>query len=479
MNQPDQGRKIYAAIGAPGSGKTESVLSQLPRLLDEGKRILIALPTTLLIDEVTERIQALKLSHKVIDYRKHKSVTTKLGIELLQDNNQLIICTHESIHKVKPGHLQSWTLIIDEIPKIVDYPNYALPPQELQRVLEYTEECEGQLLIQDGLHDKVREQVTRFHQAANRLDCSTLGHSAANIFRLLLCKVEVFIDQARTSDKRCVRAVEEFSSWWKIISSAAEVHVLAANIANSEFEVFAQLHGFQFGESVFTPQQGLPNCEVTIYPVMPKEQIFSKAKVMRIEGNNRVIDNILAEVLAHADESPLLTANDWAELEFTPDVIYVPIDCRGLNVYSSATQAVLLFGGNPSPAEQLGLHYLAKKYGRNFEEAFITTRLLERSLQVVTRTAVRCWQNTKKIQFYVQDSRVAEYLRSTYFSNATVDWSLASGMNTKRDGRKLSVEQELEIINMIRSGNTSMEIHRQTGVSRRKIQDMKKTELAA
>ncbi|WP_110996052.1 DEAD/DEAH box helicase [Pseudomonas sichuanensis] len=478
MNQTKSNRIIYAAIGAPGSGKTESVISRLPNLLAEGRRVLIALPTTRLINEVTIRMQSLKLPYLAIDHRSYKSVTTKLSEELLQVDNTLIICTHESIRKVTPELLRPWTLIIDELPKVVDYPNYTLTPVELQRVLAYTFESEGQLFIQDGMLEEVEDQVARFY-GARKLDSSTLGNSAANIFRLLLCEINVFIDQAKTSDKRCVRAVEEFKSWWKIIASAVEVHVLAANIANTEFEVLAELHGFRFCDSVFTPQRGLQYCGVTIYPVMPQGEIFSKAKVMKREGEEHVIDRILRRVLEHAEKNPLLCANDWAELDNTPGVVYVPVECQGLNAFSSATQAILLFGGNPSPAEKLGLEYQAKKYGRDFKEAFITNRLLERSLQVFTRTAVRCWDNTQDIQVYVQDGRVAEYLRSTYFPHAIVDWSLSTKMETKRDGRRLSMQQEQTITSLIRSGMTTAAISRQTGVSRRKIDSMRVLTTAA
>jgi hypothetical protein len=198
-----------------------------------------------------------------------------------------------------------------------------------------------------------------------------------------------------------------------------------------------------------------------------------------LHGDSRLIDIVLASVLERVDSTPLLFANTWARFKTTPGVIYVPKDCRGLNSYTDATEAVALFGGNPSPSDSKGLEYLETKYGINFEESFVTNRLLEPTLQAVTRTAIRCHHNKKDIKFYVQDYRVVDYLVSTYFPDATIDWSLAGTVPIKRDGRKLDENTEEEVKRLISLNTSTSQIQRETGVSRPKITKMKKMHKAA
>ncbi|WP_433738544.1 hypothetical protein [Pseudomonas putida] len=479
MNRIERIKPIYTAIAAPGAGKTEALLSKLPALISAGKRLVLALPTLVLSDEIARRATSKGITCCPIDHRSGEVVVSSLENALADKVGTFIICTQESIRRVSPQLLHGWILVLDELPKVVDYPDYALNPVELKRVLQYTEESEGKLQIPEEQESVLIEQVGTHRSDSRGVDCSTLGKSAAHIFRLLLSKVEVFIDQPTPHGKRHVRAVEEFTDWWDIISSASEVHVLAASIKSSEFETFAQVHGFRFKNSEFTPEWRPSSNHVTIYPVVPRGQKFSWRMMTTLHGNSRLIDIALANVLERAESTPLLFSNKWAGFKTTPGAIYVDKDCRGLNSYTEATEAAVLFGGNPSPSDGKGLEYLEAKYGINFEESFVTNRLLEPTLQAVARTAIRCHHNTKNIKFYVQDYRVVDYLVSTYFPDATVDWSLASTMPIKRDSRKLDEKIEEEVKRLISLGTSISQIHRETGVSRPKITKMKKMHKAA
>jgi hypothetical protein len=355
----------------------------------------------------------------------------------------------------------------------VDYPDYAVNPVELKRILEYTREQDGQLRIKDNQAEVVREQVATHRGEAYKSNTSTLGISAAHVFRLLLSGVSVFIDRPISDGRRHIRAVEEHDAWWELISVAEETHVLAASITNSEFEIFAQVNGFQFLISEFTPPNNPITNKVTIFPVVPKGRIFSKRLMTERLGESRHIDVVLSHIKCRIETTPLLFSNKWAKLESVRGVKHAPIDCRGLNTYLDATEAILLFGGNPSPSESTGLEYLATKYGRDFEKAFITERLLQRSLQAATRTAIRCRDNVQPVKFYVQDYRVADYLRSTYFRAATIDWSLAATAPIKRDGRTLSPESEDNVKRLIALNLNNLQIHKMTGISRKKIRDIR------
>lgn len=464
---------IYSSIAPPGAGKTEVLLCKLPALLKAGKLIILALPTLVLSDEIIQRTSSKGITCRSIDHREGQLVIRSLEKAIEDKLESFIVCTQESIRQVRPSLLQDWILVLDELPKVVDYPDYAVKPSEMPRVLQYTIEREGQLWIIDDLQDEVREQVSTNRADAQGMDCSTLGSSAAHIFRLLLSGVDVFVDQPTPDGTRHIRAVEEYTAWWDILSSTMESHVLAASIKNSEFEVFAEVNGFQFSHSEFTPEWRPMSNLVTILPIVRKGQIFSKKKMISQYNDKRLIDIAFTMIMENIKSKPLLLANTWAGFSSNKGVVYVPKDCRGLNSYANATEIIVLFGGNPSPSDGLGLTYLKAKYGRDFEEAFITNRLLEPTLQAVTRTAVRSRDNTEETKFYVQDYRVVDYLLSTYFPDATVDWSLAYKIPTMRDGRRLDEQTEKEVIRLISSGVSALEINRLTGVSRQKIQKIK------
>lgn len=378
--------------------------------------------------------------------------------------------------------LHGWTLLIDEVPKVVDYPDYALNPTELSRVLDYTEEANGQLWIKEELRQVVMDQVSTNRADSMRTDCSTLGPSAANIFRLLLSDVAVFIDTRLENGIRHVHAAEEFLDWWNIISFADEVHVLAANIANGEFEVFAKLNGFTFKESIFTPQARQYTSPVTIYPIMPKGQIFSKTKMIASHGDGKLYDFTMEIILKETDTKPLLFANKWIRPKQKSKVQQVQMDCRGLNGYDSATEAILLFGGNPSPSDMKGLEYLSKKYGQDLQvmqTAFVTTRLLEPSLQAVTRTAIRRVDNTSPIKLFVQDDRVLRHLVEGYLPNAVIDWSLSEKIPVKPDGRRKEHSQKWAALALIDEGISNKEIARRLSVSPKSIRNWIAKSIAA
>jgi len=475
-------KPIYTAIAAPGAGKTEALLSSLPAIQKKGRPVVLALPTLVLIDHIAARASQAGIPFRIVDNRNGERVAPELEAALQDKCDPFIICTQEAIRQVRHSLLHGWTLIIDEVPKVVDYPDYALNPTELSRVLDYTEEANGQLWIKEELKEDVRGQVNTNRADSVGIDCSTLGTSAAHIFRLLLSDVAVFIDTPQKNGIRHVHAVEEFLDWWGIIALADEVHVLAANIANGEFEVFAKIHGFTFRESVFTPQARQYTSPVTIYPIMPKEQNFSKTKMIASHGDGKLYDLTLEIILKETNTKPLLFANKWAQLKQKSKVQQVPMDCRGLNGYDSATEAILMFGGNPSPSDNSGLEYLSNKYGQDLQvmqTAFVTTRLLEPSLQAVTRTAIRRVDNTSPITLFVQDNRVVRHLMESYLPNAVIDWSLSEKIPVNPDGRKKLHPERHNALALYQDKVPIKEIARRASVSPKTIRNWIEKTIAA
>lgn len=215
---------------------------------------------------------------------------------------------------------------------------------------------------------------------------------------------------------------------------------------------------------------------------MPKGQIFSKAKMNADQENNKLYDLALDTILMETSSKPLLFANTWVRHKEKGRVQQVPMDCRGLNGYDSAKEAILLFGGNPSPSDNMGLEYLSRKYGQDLQvmqDAFVTTRLLEPSLQAATRTAIRRKDNTSPIKLFVQDERVAQYLMETYLPHAVIDWSLSKKIPVKLDGRRKEHPQKQAALALVKEGVPDKAIARRLTVSPKAIRNWKKESIAA
>ena len=340
-------------------------------------------------------------------------------------------------------------------------------------------ERDGRLHIRDGCAGAIETSLATFKAvSAGAERTSMLSKDGARIYECLKDGHPVFIDSEIPNGNRYVRSVVE-SNCWDTFAAAEEVYVLAASVTGSQLDDFAQVHGVTYARSDFTPAFDGYTSAVTIYPVMPKGRNYSKSAVtmtahdgstteQQKQGEPLVIDDILKATLQRSIGTPLLFSNNWASFRWLPKgtVYRCSIDSRGLNEYQGETDAILLFGGNPSPSDQLALEFLSTKYGREFQQGFLVTRLLEPSLQAVTRTAVRDRSNTKPMQLFVQDGRVADYLVSSYMPNAVIDWSLSEACPVGEDRRTTPDARRVQVYELFAQGKKNAEIVRLTGVHR-------------
>ncbi|MEG0120881.1 MAG: hypothetical protein RR748_22585 [Pseudomonas sp.] len=469
---------IHTAVSAPGAGKTQALITQIPSLLSAGRSIVLALPTLGLTDSFVSRLPA-GLPYRIINSTTCDHVASELETALRKKANHLLITTHQSIFAVRPYVLGGWTLVIDELPPVADFPAFPFEPSELDQLLVNAVEQAGRLHIREGCAGAIETSLATFKAvSAGAERTSMLSKEGARIYECLKDGHPVFIDSEIPNGNRYVRAVVE-SSCWDTFAAAEEVHVLATSVIGSQFDDFARVHGVTYAKSDFTPAFEGYTSAVTIYPVMPKGRNYSKSAVtmtthdgssmdQQKQGESLVIDEILRAVLRRTTGTPLLFSNSWASFRWlTRGAVHrCSIDSRGLNEYQGETDAILLFGGNPSPSDQLALEFLATKYGREFRQGFIVTRFLEPSLQAATRTAVRDRSNTKPIQLFVQDGRVAEYLVSTYMPHAVIDWSLSEICPVGEDRRTTVDVRRVQVCELFAQGKKNAEIARLTGVHR-------------
>ncbi|SDZ30694.1 helix-turn-helix domain-containing protein [Pseudomonas sp. NFIX28] len=477
---------IHTAVSAPGAGKTQALISQIPSLLSAGRSIVLALPTLTLTDSFIDRLP-MGTPYQVINSNTFDHVSSELNQTLREKPNELVITTHQSIFSAKPDLLSGWVFVVDELPVVADFPAYPFEPSELAQLFVNVEERDGRLHIREGCADAIETALATFKAvSAGAERTSMLSSEGARIYECLKDEHPVFIDTEMANGNRYVRAVVE-STCWSAFAAAEEVHVLAATVEGSLFDDFAQVHGFTYERSDFTPEFEGYASPITIYPFMPKGRIYSKAAVTvtacesgttgeQKQGELLVIDVILKAALQRATGVPLLFCNKWASFRWLSkgSVHHCSIDSRGLNEYQGETDAILLFGGNPSPSDERALEFLAVKYDRVFRQGFMVTRFLEPSLQAVTRTAIRDRGNTKPIQLFVQDGRVAEYVVSSYMPHAMIDWSLSEICPVVEDRRTTEDPRKRQVFELFAQDKKNTEIVSITGVHRNTVSNWRK-----
>ncbi|KAB0772298.1 DEAD/DEAH box helicase family protein [Pseudomonas aeruginosa] len=451
-------KSIYAAIAAPGAGKTQTLINQLKNSVKSGEKVVIALPTLKLNQEIIGRMETAGLKPRVINSEETdgKAVSKVINGILQNGNECVILVTHEGILRSDPSFLKGYTLIFDEVPSVLELDHFALKLDEAREILESTEIIESQLKIKHGLVTKIKSRVNNYKaSSSDRVLKSVLSQAEYKVFSTILNNNIVHIEQGKLEEKEVVHFhIISEKDYLPHINASKECHILAANIQGGLFDLLAKNAGVSYKKSKFTPEPFAYACDITIYPMLNKS--WSKTQALKSDGGNRwdhqgsydyqMIDKVLAAAIHHQPkEKFLVVKNNWAKFgpdyfpkDVTTEINYCGIDCRGIDSYKDKTAAVLLFSGKPSPNDQKSLKLLSEKHGIplcEFIQAWTTKNKFEASLQAAARTAVRDRTNQKPVHLFVQDDEVAEYLKNTYMTDAIIDRSLKLEAFQGEDGR--------------------------------------------
>lgn len=142
---------------------------------------------------------------------------------------------------------------------------------------------------------------------------------------------------------------------------------------------------------------------------------------------NRACELLGQDFLYTVNYIPKTKTYKDVEYNGIPYGVCIPYGCHGLNKYSHYTKALSLFCYKPSPVQRKLLEYLKECFDfQDIEEKYVDLKMREASLQMVTRTAIRDFNNVKQdITFVVPDISVAKYIKDYHIPNCIVDNSLA------------------------------------------------------
>lgn len=142
---------------------------------------------------------------------------------------------------------------------------------------------------------------------------------------------------------------------------------------------------------------------------------------------NRACELLGQDFLYTVNYIPKTKTYKDVEYNGIPYGVCIPYGCHGLNKYSHYTKALSLFCYKPSPVQRKLLEYLKECFDfQDIEDKYVDLKMREASLQMVTRTAIRDFNNVEQdITFVVPDISVAKYIKDYHIPNCIVDNSLA------------------------------------------------------
>lgn len=481
---------LYLSIAAPGKGKTKSLIDNLPLLLKSNGKVLIALPTIDLSSSIKERISSTfpeyekKVAIINTDEIEGASVTLALESKLRDTFFSIVICTHKALVQVDSSLLARWTVVLDEVPRCINYWGAKLKQWDQARITEFADIVDSRLRIRKRMKTCLMEQLQTY--MANDSD-STLSDTEKALYEALLNDIPVIAKDSEDSTGKRLYCYVDILPFDKIILSAKETHLLCANFKGSEFEGLCNFWNIDRRKSYLTPidSKYSNSRRVTIYPLLgtidesigEREVRFSRYIAHKIieegilydkgtgkKGGN-LITHLLKKVKDHVGDSELLLIKNSKQdfkRSLLKNVKVLPVDTRGLNEYSESQNCLILFAYNYQPYQDEFLFpYMEEISGITAEEwkqRYSISNTYEMALQAVTRTNIREDGNSNlPVKIYVPDWHHVRYLKKTLV-HAQIDTSLIYQPVTaiKTDDKRRIPDWQRDIIIQVATDNPTM-----------------------
>ncbi|HDS1709061.1 DEAD/DEAH box helicase family protein [Pseudomonas putida] len=442
---------INTLIAPPGAGKTTWLINHLDH--NKHHRCIIAFPTKLLSTEVQSKLRTLNLKFDAIDSDTVEgSVTQCLETNLLHQNDQIIICTHESLRLIRPSTLQGWHVYIDEIPTTWDCETLTFTEISYQAVIaQYIDDSEA-----GSKRIKVKPTCKQLiHELATKHD-TTISKEARKLFKSLLDQRYVIeVDPLDVKKNRTVRVIG-VKDYIPAFEAAESTTIMGAEIDKSLLGVI--LRGAGWSNTPINAEldfRGYQN-RVIIHPFLENKSYSKKIALMRGgKEYNEYQEDCLLDAWLRKDvlrligsKKAILVAHAWCTLPLpeSSNITPIKIDSRGVNEYDDYSIAVCLQHGNITPIENRSIPTLADLLSKNrtidakdIREAIKYERFYESTLQSVCRTALRSRDHGDEILLFVQDQSIAKFLLDK-IQDCIIDNTYSEVVVTEKSSAKINRE---------------------------------------
>ncbi|EOD8980425.1 DEAD/DEAH box helicase [Pseudomonas aeruginosa] len=317
---------IYTAIAAPGAGKTQALIEQLKNYMTSGEKVVIALPTINLSDDILNNMRKIGINPKVVNSKDSpgKAIHTINGT-LRSGSHGVVVITHEGLRLSDPNLMRGHILVIDEVPDPFELQHITnMSEIEATQFTSVLEKSKSRLSIKPKFKTMINERVKTYKMAEkNQSVASTLSETEFKVFNAILNHGIAHTDDTETEQNKIQNLYTiEFKDIFKHIKKSKETHILAANIEGGIFDLFVKAHGFQFKASSLTPKNYEYNCDITIYPML--NEPWSKGKVLRDESGKLNITH-------NGNQNQLIDKIFSTAINNTPTIVLSPYKTRGVN----------------------------------------------------------------------------------------------------------------------------------------------------
>lgn len=484
-------KTIHLARALPGSGKSHRFLHAVKNLLNSGKKILYALPTIPLANEIMQRLPSgLQATRVDVSTRTKANVARMLNDALMPNSGEtFVICQHATLHKCSMEHLKDWVLVVDETPAVLSLKHHKFKIDQFSQI-KYIDCTNGRLGIKTGMQQLVLNELQSYKSSKSNTSAktaSTLSDDVHDIYDALIKGYLVFVDYSANNDdsdqnkkNRTIRIIHE-RDFFARFAVAQETHVLTATVDGSLFDYYRKLNGYTYTTSVFSPPTRSVFPSIRIFPMLLPGATFSKSLANAESDSQPNIKNLsvmINRVKAYlSDNKCLLFTHLWAQNFYGSNITVCNFDSRGIDTLKYCHNVFVAVHGNPTPPERRSLEFLAKSHNTALSKllkAWNVTYKLEVTLQNVFRTSLRCMYQddgtmnlnpTNEVCLFVQDYGVVEYLKY-YLPGAIIDESLAASYRQVKPKGRTSHPDREKMVRMIKAGCTNTQIETEIKISR-------------
>lgn len=398
----------------PAAGKTKAILGHIKK---SGKPTIVASISCQLSQQSYDYYNAMGCDDAVVIDSDHVSRSSSVvdTIKGCIGNHRVMFITHAALLKF-PDYdlLEGHELFIDEVPDLVQL-NQLKFTDHMDILGKYCDIDNGLMVLNDLYRSNV-EKIAHDGLSGNDI----VSQSLFELAKSLLQGIPVL-----TKDDSVYFIDDSTSQKWHVFSN---ITVACANFVETfTGTILKEFCGWEFRTSKLVKKLDFmvyPNTDrVEIIPMF--DGIWSRYSADKVIGEESVYSKVKTTVYDLTGNTPFIyTTNSYrGALKQGQRVAYNP---HGLNNYMSHTTAVSLFSYNPTPWQLELLSTLSK--ARNLDsdkltQSYLVSKYLEPTFQLCLRTDIRNQHSNWNVRLIVPDMRAAEYLKSRYLHEATIDCS--------------------------------------------------------
>lgn len=462
---------FYKRVASPSSGKTYGAIQYMyHNIKNNNKRYVVAAISVDLCNQILQDIpEDIKVNMVTTDAGIRGLVKERYIQAVKAKEDDIIIITHNNLINCYDTYsADGWDIIVDELPTIHSCVSLKIPSlreDTLSSWLTEVGDIDGksgytEMELRCGFEDKLQKYLDTAEEI--REEESYINPKSLLGLKSVLNGTSRVLRKQSDDDKGNTLVDYAFNLLCepeRLFKGFGEVVFLCAEF-DKQITGMLFKHKFHLDvkekEEIVLRSNGYKSPErIKIYPLIKAPKIFSrslseswyctktKEKMNKFkekeEGYIEFFEH-LVEVASDivGDEGYIYTVNRFRSdmisdghypfLQESDKVRSLKYNPHGLNSYMKYNVALGLFCCNPRPVQRTLLKTLDKQLDLpdgTFEKAYEVTAMSDPIFQLVTRSRIRRLDSLDEIICIVPDYRCVEYLTSTWFQGATVDWSYA------------------------------------------------------